>query len=150
MKWKNPAELGKLGFRLRGVPTPADPEVEYELCLLDDENAVALEIRILFNQPYADRPLTPGLEGGPFVYAGAELRLYKLRREHLTGPLLRGPFVAARPLFFDSFQQVEAFVSALTGATPLFPDDQEPFARDRRPWTKQDLYHSAHSALVMD
>jgi hypothetical protein len=144
MKWKNPAELGKLGFRLRGTPKPADPEVEYELCLADEDNAMVFEIVISFSRPhFAGTPF----DGGPFVYSGAELRLHRLRRERLAGPWLRGPFLAARPLFFESFAQVESFVSALTGTTALFPEEQEPLGRLGQ-WNAEHLYRSALSALA--
>jgi hypothetical protein len=146
MKWKNPDELRRLGFWLRSGLGDDDVESEYELCIADDPNSVLFEIRIAFSKPYlARRACYP--QEDVFLYSGAELRIYRLQRERLAGPLLRGAFVAARPLFFASFRDVESFVAALTGSTPLFPDTREPQARDAATSEAEDLYRNALSLL---
>ena len=146
MKWKNPDELRRLGFWLKGHPTEEDTTLEYELCLADDENAVSYEIQITFNKE--PRTLRFGAEAGDssHVFAGAELFIHKLERETLGGPFSRGAFVACRPLFFGSFRDVETFVSALTGSTPLFPEDREPCRKELAPGM-EDLFRSALSVL---
>jgi hypothetical protein len=146
MRWKNPDELRKLGFRLKGLPTAEDLCVEYDLCLADDENAVSYEIRLAFNKESPQARLSPALEDYSHSLAGAELFIHKLERETLGGPFYRGAFVASRPLFFGSFRDVEIFVAALTGATPLFPEDREPVPREVSP-DMEDLFHSALSVL---
>jgi hypothetical protein len=146
MKWKNPDELRRLGFWLKAQPAEEDTSVEYDLCLADDENAVSYEIRVTFyREPQAARS---GLGPGEcsHVFAGAELYIHKLERQSLGGPFYRGAFVASRPLFFCSFRDVETFVAALTGTTPLFPDDREPARRELAPGM-DDLFRSALSVL---
>ncbi len=146
MKWKNPDELRRLGFWVKGNPSEEDASVDYELCLADDESAISYEIAITFNkEPRATRF---GPEPGEYsyVFAGAELCLHKLERETLGGPFYRGAFVASRPLFFGCFRDVETFVSALTGTTPLFPEDREPYRRELAS-AAGDLFRSALSVL---
>jgi hypothetical protein len=146
MKWKNPDELRKLGFWLKGHPTDEDTTVAYEICLADYDNAVAYEILVTFNkEPRAPR-CGYGAAECAHVFAGAEFFIHKLERATLGGAFYRGAFVASRPLFFGSFRDVETFVCALTGATPLFPEEREPSRREMAP-DMEDLFRSALSVL---
>ncbi len=120
--------------------------MEYDLCLADDENAVSYEIRLTFNRESPGTRFNPVPGEYSHSFAGAELLIHKLERETLGGPFCRGAFVASRPLFFASFRDVEIFVCALTGSTPLFPDDREPSRRELAPDT-EDLFRSALSVL---
>jgi hypothetical protein len=146
MKWKNPDELRELGFWLKGHPTEEDATLEYELCLADDESAVCYDISITFNKE--PRPPRPGADAlaYSYVFAGAELFIHKLERERLGGPFARGAFVASRPLFFSSFRDVETFVSALTGTTPLFPEEREPSRKELAPGMEE-LFRCALTVL---
>ncbi len=148
MRWKNPDELRKLGFWLKGRPTEEDLCVEYDLCLADDENAVSYEIRLTFNKEAPEARFSPVPGDYNHSFAGAELFIHKLERETLGGPFYRGAFVASRPLFFGSFRDVEVFVSAQTGTTPLFPEDREPTQKEVAAGM-EDLFRSALSVLRM-
>jgi hypothetical protein len=150
MKWKNPDELRRLGFWPRNNSGEDDFELEYELCLADDQSSILFEIRLAFTKPCAVNRLKYPADEDGHLYSGSELTIFKLHRERLGGPLLRGMFIASRPLFFTSFRDVEVFVAAFTGVTPLFPLDREPQARDAATSEAEDLYRNALSLLSRD
>jgi len=148
MKWKNPDELRRLGFWRRGGFEQDESEFDYELCLADDPGLILFEIHLSFANPWCEgKGSSLDEDQAGAVYLGAELRIFKLRRERLAGPLMRGALVGTHPLFFTCFRDVEAFVAALTGSTPLFPESREPQIREAATADAEDLYRNALSLL---